>query len=149
MATVANRFSTFQEQYADDEDEDKDYKGDDELAAANSQPQEGWEELPDSSSEDSVLQPPFGVPAEGKMKSKRLRPTRKKKALQARPSPKVKLPKKPAALTGQETCEHELDMLGMPSQPSSLQLAAIWLGFPAKYFGVSSLQPLGRGGGEI
>jgi hypothetical protein len=62
---------------------------------------------------------------------------------------KVKFPKTAPINVGQEGCEKEIPLLGKLSTQSSLQHAAICIGFPTKYFGSSSsIVPHGHGGGS-
>jgi len=80
------------------------------------------------------------------------KPSAKKTQLKAKRKQKqikVKIPKTAPINVSPEGCEKEIALLGKLSTPSSLQQAAISLGFPAKYFGSSSsIVPYGRGGGS-
>jgi hypothetical protein len=79
------------------------------------------------------------------------KPSAKKTQLKAKRKQKqikIKIPKTAPINVGPKGCEKEIALLGKLSTPSSLQHAAIGLGFPAKYFGSSStIVPYGHGGG--
>jgi hypothetical protein len=105
--TKENRFLPLREQFEEDKED---------IVDASDQPQEGWEEdLSVDSSADSVLQPPFGSATSNTIKSKRLRPVRKKKS-----SLKVKSLTRGKLSTSLMLSEQEVAFLSRPSAPTSL-----------------------------
>jgi hypothetical protein len=122
MAAIENRYSPLQGQFTDEEE--------DEGVGIDHQPQEGWGDdnlLDDSSSEDSVLQPPFSKLAKGASKSKRLQKVKKKQQPQ-----KVKSPTKGRMYASLVLSDQEVAFLSRSSAPTSLQHEAIKPGFPMK-----------------
>jgi hypothetical protein len=113
----SNGFSALQEP-----DDDK---------ANSSPPQEGWDD--DLPSMDSIPTLPLQQPPSTLSSHHSKLDKQEKKAKKRQKSLKVKLPKTPKPATGQELCKREIAWLNSPG-PTSLQKAAMCIGFPSKYF---------------
>jgi hypothetical protein len=136
LATSSNRFLPLQENDGEDKDEE---------IMMTSKMSEGWEDdmsIPSSDSQSEDRKP------SSSLSSKTCSPTKsvKKKKKQL----KVKISKASKSIVGSEVGNREVERLFPYSARTSLQSAAVKLGFPMKYLGFQSTLPsFGRGGGLL